>query len=100
MKLSLFDKPEEIFIKMSEGNPGCLTFLMEVAKKKDGNLFIEICMRLDVAGLYGSHAYMLWNDCCGRDTEKTIRMIKSLEKDELRSYVVDKGRGEIYEEEK
>jgi len=100
-KLDLDDDLLAIITKMSEGNPGCITFLMEVMKNVDQFRFIEMVLRLDKAELYGSHIYMLWNDCCDRDLDKTIEMITNIKNDdELRSYVIDRGYGKKYEQQK
>lgn len=99
-RLSLLDDGQNILMKMSDGNVGCLSFLIEVIEKEGINVFCEITLRLDSAELYGSLIYMLWNDCCDRDTQKTIRMIKNLDRETLRSYVVDKGYGTKYIEPK
>lgn len=95
---SLSDNIQTASMKMSEGNPGCLLFFIELLKE-DENIFWKIVIKLDVSEIYGSQIYMLWNDCCNRDTQKTIRMIRKLDIDTLRSYVVDKGRGTKYIEE-
>lgn len=97
MKIELTDDLMTIITKMSEGNPGCLHFLFEVLGISSEDLF-DIALRLDSAELYGSLIYMLWNDCCDRDVAKTVRMIRNLDRDTLRSYVVDKGRGTKYED--
>lgn len=100
-RLDLNDDLLTIVTKMSEGNPGCLTFLMEALSKTNQFRFVEMVLRLDKAELYGSHIYMLWNDCCDRDLDKTIGMITDIENDdELRSYVVDRGYGKKYEQQK
>lgn len=96
-KIELTDSGMDVIIKMSDGNPGCLSFLMDLASK-DTMLFCSVALKLDSAELYGSEVYMLWNDCCGRDTDKTVRMIKSLDNETLRSYVVDRGYGAKYVE--
>ncbi len=97
-RLTLSDNLQTILEKMSDGNPGCLSFFIEVLKE-DENVFWKILIKLDTSELYGSLIYMLWNDCCNRDTQKTIRMIRKLDILTLRSYVVDKGRGTKYIEE-
>ena len=88
-KLELSDNVLSCLSKMSEGNPGCLEFLMDVFKNGDIDTFYEMVIRLDDSKLYGAFIYMLWNDCCSRDTYKTIRMIRKLDCDTLRSYVSD-----------
>lgn len=100
-RLDLDDDLLAIIAKMSEGNPGCITFLMEAMKNVNQFRFIEMVLRLDKAELYGSHIYMLWNDCCDRDLDKTIEMITNIKNDdELRSYVIDRGYGKKYEQQK
>ena len=98
-RLSLLDDGQTILMKMSDGNQGCLSFLMMVIERESIDVFCEIVLKLDSAELYGSLIYMLWNDCCDRDTQKTIRMIRKLDRETLRSYVVDKGYGTKYVEE-
>ena len=98
-RLTLSDNLQTILEKMSDGNPGCLSFLLEVIKRENVDVFCEMVVKLDISELYGSLIYMLWNDCCNRDTQKTIRMINKLDILTLRSYVVDKGRGTKYVEE-
>lgn len=98
-KLDLADSAQTILIKMSEGNPGALSFLLDLFTEKGPMDFCQVCLKLDGAELYGSHIYMLWNDCCNRDLDKTFRMITNIrDLNELRSYVVDKGYGTKYEE--
>lgn len=52
-----------------EGNPGALTFLIDAYG-------IDIFgaergfQRMQNNNITGSKLYMLWNDCCDRDTEK------------------------------
>ena len=54
-----------------ENNIGCLTFLMEAYDKK---LFYAErgFQRMQDNNITGSRLYMLWNDCCNRDTLKTL----------------------------
>ena len=98
-RLSLIDDGQTILMKMCDGNPGCLSFLMMVIEKESIDVFFEIVIKLDIAELYGSLIYMLWNDCCDRDTQKTIRMIRKLDCETIRNYVVDKGYGTKYVDE-
>lgn len=95
-KIKLSDNVLSCLTKMSDGNPGCLEFLMDVFKTQNVETFYEMIIRLDNAELYGQFIYMLWNDCCVRDTYKTIRMIRRLDVDTLRSYVSDTRRGRRY----
>ena len=59
-----------------EGNPGALTFLME-AYDKDLFLAERGFQRMQNAGITGSRLYMLWNDCCGRNTEMAMDIMQN-----------------------
>lgn len=61
----------------SDGNPGCITFLMESLNKSPQFLF-KVLMFADNNEIYGSKLYMLWNDCCDRDLDKVDKTIDYL----------------------
>lgn len=63
---------EQTIVAISEGNPGCMQFCCELLSKGG----YEALLMLTEAGLKGSRAYQLWNDCCGRDTEKAIKVLQ------------------------
>lgn len=59
----------------AEGNPGAMTFVMEAMLAKDvisREMAYVGLQRMDALGIRGTKLYMLWNDCCNRDTEKTV----------------------------
>lgn len=95
-RIKLTSTPFDIITDLSDGNPGALTFLMEAFNEGVPEFFPTV-LKLDTAEIYGPEAYILWNDCCDRDIKKTIQMIKKLDVDELRSYVIDRGYGKKYE---
>ena len=69
-RIQLHDSMMDIVTKMSEGNMGAITCLMEMIKKDDwyaGVHGVLMILNFDSMGLYGSKLYMLWNDCCDRD---------------------------------
>lgn len=70
-KIHLSDSVETMFMKMSEGNPGALSVIMELLRS-DSFHYIIMC---DTLELYGEKLYMLYNDCCGRDIEKMKNVI-------------------------
>jgi len=72
----------EIAMKMSEGNPGALTAIIELVKKQDGIMYVLACDRI---GVYGSRLYMLWNDCCGRSIDKFMCVIKAWQTGKLKA---------------
>ncbi len=86
-----------------EGNPGALAFMMEAydPKKSMGDLFkIERAFaRVIKEGITGSKLYMLWNDCCNRDTDKAIQIMLNNDIDDIKKHInYEAGRGIPYEE--
>jgi len=75
MKLTPQDTTMDLMLKMSEGNPGALMACMELFKL--GTPGVVALINLDDIGLYGEKLYMLWNDCCGRDAEKVVKVVKA-----------------------
>jgi hypothetical protein len=61
---------------IAEGNPGALTFLVE-AYAKDPFKAERGFQRMRDAGITGSRLYMLWNDCCNRDTEMAMDIMSN-----------------------
>ncbi len=53
------------------GNPGAIAFMAN-AYKKDVFRAERGFQRMQDAGICGCKLYMIWNDCCGRDTEKAL----------------------------
>ncbi len=81
-KIKLNDDINDIIVKLSDGNPGAMSMLFGIIKHKEDDFvdLLSIFLTIDKMGLYGSHLYMLWNDCCNRDTEKTIQVIYAYQK--------------------
>ena len=77
-KLNMHETFSDIILKLSEGNPGAMTTLFEIMKHFDNNEveFLGTFLVIDSMELYGSHLYMLWNDCCDRDISKVIKVIR------------------------
>lgn len=65
-KVKLTDTPSDVIAKMSEGNPGAMTFCFEIIHSDDKTDLMRL-LHLDTFGIYGSKLYMVWNDICGRD---------------------------------
>lgn len=80
-KLELKDNLQDIISKLSEGNPGAMTTLFEIMKYKNNDPieYFGIFMLIDTMELYGSHLYMLWNDCCNRNIQTTVDVIKAFQ---------------------
>jgi len=71
-------------------SPGCITFLTDLAVKYNDKLifFVYYLGVLDRMGIYGSKAYKLWNDCCGRDLVIVENIILNFAKGNLSKEVI------------
>ena len=81
------------------GNPGALTFLM---KAYDLDMFgAEIAFtRMSGYGITGTKLYMLWNDCCDRNTVQALFIMKYCDPDKIRAHInYEGGRGIPFTEE-
>lgn len=82
-RIELNDKMIDIVSKMSDGNPGAITAMMEVITKgKDidpqGSMGgLGAILLLDTLGVYGTEIYVLWNDKCNRDTRELMMLIRA-----------------------
>lgn len=54
------------------GNPGALAFMMKAYMELDPSRAERGFQRMQFNGISGSRLYMLWNDCCNRDTKKVV----------------------------
>ena len=61
---------------IAEGNPGALNFLIDAYNKNPFGAELAF-QRMWHAGVVGSRLYMLWNDCCGRNTEMAIDIMQN-----------------------
>jgi hypothetical protein len=100
-RLDITKTLREIIGDMSDGNPGCITFLCSLLKNYRHGNPIEYIKTLDYLDIYGSKAYMLWNDCCGRDIEKVELVLQNYSRGYLYDTDIykhiDGGRGEPFE---
>ena len=80
-----------VSFNITEGNPGALTFLMAAY---DASPFeAEYCFqRMQDAGITGSRLYMLWNDCCNRNTEFAMEIMKNRDIENICRHI-DGGKG-------
>lgn len=79
-----------------EGNPGALCFLIEAYDINIGEAEMAF-QKLQDAFITGDKIYILWNDCCNRNTERTIDMILDNEVEILKHFInYEKGRGLRY----
>ncbi|RLI66848.1 MAG: hypothetical protein DRO67_00295 [Candidatus Asgardarchaeum californiense] len=82
-KIELTDNLQDVVVKMSEGNSGGLTAIMEILQKTEeidpqnamGGL--AHILSLDTYGIYGSSIYVLWSDQCNRDIRELIMLLRA-----------------------
>jgi hypothetical protein len=59
-------------IQWSKGNPGAMTFLMELVKSEVG---IFVFQRLELMpSIRGTNLYVLWSDLCDKDLYKVEKL--------------------------
>lgn len=86
-------RTEMLVIDVCAGNPGALTFAMAAIGKDPGAAFHGL-NRMKEAGITGSKLYMLWNDCCGRDTAEALRVMLDCPIDLIHRHInYESGRG-------
>ena len=84
-----------------EGNSGALTFLtLAYAPTKSMPEIMKAekaFQRMQDEDITGSKLYMLWNDCCNRDTEYTIEIMLRNSIDDIVKHInYEGGRGIAY----
>lgn len=83
-KIQLTDTTIDVVSKMSEGNPGAMTALMEILSKgekidPDGMGGLGPILMLDTLEIYGTDIYVFFSDLCNRDVAKTIAVIRAVQ---------------------
>lgn len=76
-----------------EGNPGALTFLMQAY---DIDMFgaERAFQRMQNSNITGCKLYMLWNDCCNRDTKLSLQIMTKCSIEKIKEHInYEGGRG-------
>lgn len=88
------DKAKSVFVDMmvclSDGNIGAVAFITDVldkAFKEQDELAALALSRAKAFNIVGTKLYLLWNDCCGRDTDKAIRVLAEHSKDDIMDHL-------------
>ncbi len=88
------DKAKSVFVDMmvslSEGNIGAVAFITDVldkAMKENDEMAALALSRAKTFNIVGAKLYLLWNDCCGRDTDKAIRVLAENSKDDIMEHL-------------
>lgn len=59
-------------IKLSDGNPGAATCLVEILKNSTiGSTILQTIIRLDIKG---TDIYVMWSDLCNKDLETMFKL--------------------------
>ncbi|MBL4893251.1 MAG: hypothetical protein JKY59_00030 [Emcibacter sp.] len=82
-RIEMTDTTMDVLVKMSDGNPGALTAMMEILEKHDaidpqaafGGL--GAIMLLDTWEIYGTDIYILFSDICNRDIRKLLLLMRA-----------------------
>ena len=87
---------ELVTFEIFEGNIGAFSFAAEAYKLMPGQA--ESAFRkLRDANIKGSKIYMIWNDCCNRNTERAIDMVLENDIDTINHFInYENGRGLRY----
>lgn len=81
------------------GNPGALQFLMD-AYHVDMFKAEAAFQRMQDNNITGTKLYMLWNDCCGRDTKLAVQIAHAAPIDKIVEHInYEGGRGFPFTEE-
>lgn len=64
---------KDILLKLADGNPGALQFLLAIAGRMDIDVRYSKALAIaEILNIRGSNLYILWNDICERNTELTV----------------------------
>lgn len=84
---------------IADGNIGALTFIVD-AIKKDPVKAQEALKRLVTKDIVGDKLYMLWNDCCNRDTDMAVKIALEHTIEDIEKHInYENGRGIPYGQE-
>ncbi len=80
-----------------KGNMGCMAFVMD-AYKRDMWKAERAFQRMQDNNIIGEKLYMLWNDCCDRNTTKAIKIMLEDDTNDIIEHInYERGRGIPYE---
>ena len=84
-------------IDLASGNPGALAFICESYKINRFRSELA-CQRMLRSGIKGPYLYLVWNDCCDRDTEKAMKIMLTKDIEDIKKHInYGKGRGYAFE---
>ena len=79
---------EEIMY-LVDGNPGALSFIIEAAHlpPQMQDYASTAFARMRYADIKGSQLYMIWEDCCHRNTNTAIKVLLEKSIDEIKEHI-------------
>lgn len=80
----------EKIMKLVQGNPGALQFIIEASHLPAVGVgeYAEIAIeRMLYAGITGPQLYMLWNDCCFRNTPETVKIMLERDIEDIKDHI-------------
>lgn len=89
----------EFVTRVSAGNIGALTCTMQLLENNP--MSSSALIRALDLGIIGDKLYLVWNDCCDRDTNKTVQVLLEKSKEEILEHIdmqKNMGRGKPFEE--
>ena len=89
-----------LIIELADGNPGALGFLMQVITNPTTKGLAALTRMVEL-GIKGEKLYLIWNDCCDRDQNKTIDVMLKKSYDEILDHIdmqKNMGRGKPFDE--
>ena len=81
---------QEKMMKLVQGNPGALQFVFEASKFPPmglGNYVGTAFERMLYAGITGAQLYMLWNDCCLRNTPEAVKIMLERDIEDIKDHI-------------
>lgn len=86
------DDRENLLLDIVDGNPGALEFVFDAYR--NFSITDRVLRRMLAHGIVGSKLYMLWNDCCDRDTALAISIADTRSISEIVEHInYENGRG-------
>jgi len=62
-------------IQWSQGNPGAMTFLMQLMESKNPVESLQISLKLEECkSIRGTNLYVLWSDLCNKDLNEVFNL--------------------------
>lgn len=85
-RIKLKDTLPSAVAKMSDGNPGAMTTMMEMMTKaqvidpQNAMGGMHYILLLDTFGIYGTDIYVLWSDICDKSMVKTLAVLTAAQR--------------------